>query len=204
MALEFIEKTHTYLLDGEEVPSVSEIIRFAEREVYKEPNKFQMDQAADRGTRVHKACEELDRTGSCECDGDIAGYVNAYAKFLADNKVEWDMIEQPVIGLGGRYAGTLDRLGKLNDKKVILDIKTTRTITGKHKVLYGAQMSMYAAARTPDNKGLPDDADLYILQLKDDGTYKLIKLKFDPGLVSCCLYLHESFEKTKRRKKKHG
>ena len=117
MALEFIEKTHTYLLDGEEVPSVSEIIRFAEREVYKEPNKFQMDQAADRGTRVHKACEELDRKGICTVDGDIEGYVNAYAKFLADNKVEWSMIEQMVLGQG--YAGTIDRAGTINNKKVI-------------------------------------------------------------------------------------
>lgn len=201
MNLEFIEDGHRYLLDGEEVPSVSEIIRFAEREVYQEPNKFQMDQAADRGKRVHRAAEELDRNGTCECDTDIAGYVRAYAKFREENKPEWDMIEQPVIGLNGRYAGTLDRAGKIKGKKVILDIKTTRVITGKHKILYRAQLSFYAAAKTPEGEYIPNDAEAYILQLKDDGTYKLIKVEFDPGLVSSCLYLHETFAKTKRRKK---
>ena len=187
---------HTYLLDGEEVPSVSEIIRFAEREVYKEPNKFQMDQAADRGTRVHKACEELDRKGICTVDGDIEGYVNAYAKFLADNKVEWSMIEQMVLGQG--YAGTIDRAGTINNKKVILDIKTTGTITSKHKVLYGAQLSLYkCAAKIPDT-------DLYVLQLKKDGTYKLISVEYDLHVAVNCLMLHEAFAKTKRRKKKNG
>ena len=202
MALEFIEKDHRYLLDGEEIPSVSEIIRFAEREVYKEPSKFQMDQAADRGRRVHKACEELDKTGACECDGDIAGYVKAYAKFKAEHDVSWMYIEEPVIGLKNRYAGTLDRAGRMDNKNVILDIKTTGTITGKHKILYKLQLTMYGAARiAATDLYLPDDSEYYVLQLKDDGTYKLISLEGDSTLAVCCLLLHEEFEKTKRRKK---
>ena len=86
MSLEFNKKGRIYTYNGQEVPSVSEIIRFAATEVYGQTDEVLMDIAAERGTRVHKACEELDRTGKCECDGDIEGYVRAYQKFLFEHK----------------------------------------------------------------------------------------------------------------------
>lgn len=195
MSLEFIEDGHRYLLGEKEIPSVSEIIRFMAREVYGEADKFAMDQAADRGTRVHRAAEEIDRTGRCECDSDIAGYVNAYAKFLSEHQVEWIDIEKPVYNEASWYAGTLDRAGYIDGKPVILDIKTTKKITGKNKLLYAAQLTAYRAAYDGH-----DDSDLFILQLKDDGTYKLIKLEEKSTLFISCLLLHKEFEKTKRRK----
>ena len=197
MNLEFIEDGHRYLLDGEEIPSVSEIIRFAEREVYQEPNKFQMEQAADRGKRIHKACEQLDRTGTCECDPDIAGCVNAYAKFLAEHRVKWELIEEPVVDPYKSYAGTLDRYGEVDGHKTLLDIKSTKRITGKHKVLYSIQLALYRHT-LPDSES---EIKHVILQLCDDGTYKLIKLENRFGLAASCLALHEAFKSTKRRKK---
>ena len=198
MSLEFIEKGHKYLWDGEEVPSVSEIIRFLTREVYQEPDKVLMDTAADRGTRVHKATEELDRFGTTSCDGDIDGYVSAYVKFHEEHDVEWSLIEQPFYNAACGYAGTLDRAGMLDGKPVIVDIKTTKTISAKHKLLYGTQLTAYKYAWdyvTPD---------LYVLQLKDDGTYKLIKVENQMTELAACLALQSAFAKTKRRKKKNG
>ena len=200
--LEFLEDGHIYRLGEKTIPSVSEIIRFVAREVYKETDKFAMDQAADRGTRVHRAAEEIDRTGRCDCDPDVVGYVRAYAKFREEHSVEWVAIEQPVLGFDEKYAGTIDRAGYIDDEPWMIDIKTTKRITGKHKLLYGIQLSFYAAAA--DNSHLDMDTPhmkLAILQLKEDGTYKFIPVPYDNALPVSCLMLHEAIEKTKRRHK---
>ena len=70
----FFDKDHTYQVDGETVPSVSEVLRFMSREIYDTVNQYTLDNAADRGSRVHKACENLDRYGSCEVSRDIEPY----------------------------------------------------------------------------------------------------------------------------------
>lgn len=201
MSLEFIEDGHRYLLDGEEIPSVSEILRFAASEVYKDPDKFQMDQAADRGTRVHKACEELDRTGRCECDGDIEGYVKAYQRFLTENEVEWLWVEEPIYSDNGDpYAGTLDRAGYINGDSAIVDIKSTSKITKKHMVLYSAQLYAYKNGKSPTKGYYKAQKYRAVLQLKQDGTYKLIKADEGDMTFLACRVLHHEFEKTKRRK----
>ena len=197
MSLEFYEAEHKYTLDGEEIPSVSEILRFATREVYQETDSFAMEAAADRGKRVHKAAEELDRTGRCECDGDIEGYVIAYRNFLREHDVKWDAIEKPVYDESAWYAGTIDRAGLLDKQPVILDIKTTKKISGKHKLLYSAQLTAYKYAYTTNLY----DTKLMILQLHEDGTYKLIPIKDNPTVFTACKSLHKEFEKTKRRKR---
>ena len=206
MELEFLEDGHIYRLGEKEIPSVSEIIRFMAREVYGEADKFAMDKAADRGTRVHRAAEEIDRTGKCECDSDISGYVNAYAKFLKEHEVKWEMIEQPVIGLDKLYAGTIDRYGKLDgDDHALVDIKTTKKITNKHKLLYSTQLTLYKWSFAEDDGSpfinIDDDIYTYILKLNEDGTYKLIPAEEKAGLACACLELHKAFEKTKRRKR---
>ena len=66
--LVFQEKGHKYFLDGEEIPSVSEITRFLSREVYGEIDSITLSRAAEKGTAIHKLTETLDREGSVECN----------------------------------------------------------------------------------------------------------------------------------------
>lgn len=199
--LEFDAKQHKYYLDGKEVPSVSEIIRFAHREVYEDPNPALMDIAADRGSRVHRACQELDESGTTEADEDIAGYINAYIKFREEHEVEWKGIEEIIHGgtAGGEFAGTLDRWGTLDGKRVILDIKTSSKITKKHQLLYAMQMTAYWLGLMFYPTELPNE--LVILHLKSDGTYKLIYVDKKVNEFYSCLTLHNAFSATKRKKK---
>lgn len=192
----FYDDTHRYTVDGEEVPSVSELTRFLTREVYTDTPQYFMDGAAARGTKVHRATESLDKYGTVECDDDIAPYVQAYVQFLKDKAPEWEKIEWPVCN-EKMYAGTVDRYGVLDGKKVILDIKTTQSISGMHKVLYRAQLNLYELAVVKEK---PVE-ELVILQLKKDGTYKLIPLDMDAPLACACITMHEAIKKTKRRKK---
>ena len=195
MSLDFDEKNHIYKLDGKEIPSVSEVTRFISGELYKDSDKTAMDIAADRGTRVHKATEKLDTEGVVECDDDISGYVRAYVKFREEHEVNWLLIEKPLYNESIWVAGTMDRFGYLDGKKTKLDIKTTKKITGKHKILYGAQLGFYETMAM-------EDCQLMILQLKEDGTYKLIPVEADASVMTSCLVLHKAFEMTKQKSKR--
>lgn len=193
----FYDDTHRYTVDGEEVPSVSELTRFLTREVYNDTPQYFMDGAAARGTKVHKATESIDEYGKVECEDDISSFVQAYVQFLHDRNPDWEKIEWPVCN-AKQYAGTVDRYGKLDGKSVILDIKTTATITGLHKVLYRAQLNLYRLAVMLEK---PVD-ELWILQLKKDGTYKLNPLDVDEPLAYACITMHEAIKNSKSRRKK--
>lgn len=194
----FYDDTHRYTVDGEEVPSVSELIRFLTREVYTDTPQAFLDGAALRGTKVHKACESLDSYGKIECEDEIADYVYGYVQFLRENQVDWERVEWPVCN-GLRYAGTVDRYGTLNGKRVVLDIKTTQSISGMHKLLYGVQLTLYKMAVELEH---PVE-QLVVLQLKKDGSYKLIPIEENEPLALACLTMHEAIKnsKSKRRKK---
>lgn len=188
----FFDECHKYTLDGEELPSVSQLTRFISREIYGDVGQFNLDRAADRGTAVHKATELLDKYGTAEIDEDIAPYLQAYIAFRKEHKCEWQKIEYATHHPDNLYAGTLDRVGTIDGKLVVLDIKTSSTI---QKPLYTAQLNLY-------RKMLPDPIEqLVILHLKKDGTYKLIDMPIDDTLADACITMHEALKKKKRSKK---
>lgn len=188
----FFDECHKYTLDGEELPSVSELTRFISREIYGDVGQFNLDRAADRGTAVHKATELLDKYGTVEIDEDISPYLKAYIAFRKEHKCEWQKIEYATHHPESLYAGTLDRVGTVDGKLVVLDIKTSSTI---QKPLYTAQLNLY-------RKMLPDPIEqLVILHLKKDGTYKLIDIPIDDTLADACITMHEALKKKKRSKK---
>lgn len=196
-SLIFYDDTHRYTVDGEEVPSVSELTRFLSRELYTDIPQFAVEGAAKRGTAVHRATEDLDKDGRVECDSDIAQFVQAYVAFKKDIKPEWERIEWPVC-YEKTFAGMVDRYGQMNGQNIIMDIKTTASITGLHKVLYRAQLNLYRLAVI---KQKPVDG-LWVLQLKKDGTYKLIQIEVDEPLAHACITMHEAIKNSKKRRKK--
>ena len=196
MKLEFQEEGHIYTVDGIRVPSVSEITSFLARIAYGEAPPDVMAIAAERGTMVHRATQELDEKGECSITGDLAPYLQAYSSFLEEHNPKWDFIEFPVNN-GLLYAGTLDRYGLLNNTHAILDIKTTSSITRNVKALYTAAQNLY---RMAIQDWLPVDK-IYILQLKRDATYKLVELPVEDGLANACLTIYEATKKKERKKK---
>lgn len=188
----FFDEGHKYTLDGEELPSVSQLTRFISREIYGDVGQFNLDRAADRGTAVHKATELLDKYGTVEIDEDISPYLKAYIAFRKEHKCEWQKIEYATHHPDNLYAGTLDRVGTVDGKLAILDIKTSSTI---QKPLYTAQLNLY-------REMLPDPIEqLIILHLRKDGTYKLIDIPIDDTLADACITMHEALKKKKRSKK---
>lgn len=193
--LTFTEEDHTYEVNGQVIPAVSEIIRFISREVYGEVTQYVLDNAADRGTRVHKATQMLDVVHDVECDEDIVPYVQAYVQFLRDHKPSWRFIEKSMYHPELMYAGTLDRMGDIDGKKTIVDIKTSSSL---QKVMYGAQLNLY---RKMMEANYHDVERLCVLHLKKDGTYKLVDFDIDDTVADACLTLHKALEKKPRKKK---
>ncbi len=189
--LVFFDKRHVYELDGVQIPSVSELTRFISREVYGDIAQFRLDNAAERGTKVHKLTEALDKYGDADVPGDVLPYIEAYLKFHEEHETAWDEIEAAHFHPSGAYAGTLDRVGTVDGARCIVDIKTSSKI---QKTLYTAQLNLY---RMMLDK--PVDK-LLILHLQNTGKYKLVELPIDDTLANACLTLHEATKKQRRKK----
>lgn len=192
----FFDTDHRYTLDGEELPSVSEICRFISREIYGDIGQFNLDRAAERGTAVHKATEVLDKYGKVEITADIEPYIKAYIAFRKEHTCEWEFIEKQAYDPDKSYAGTIDRLGTVDGVLTLADIKSTANISPSHRKLYTASLNLYRRM-FPDKK----IEKLLIVQLKKDGTYKLHWLDIDDSLADACLTLHYALKKKPRKKK---
>jgi len=86
------------------------------------------DEAANRGTEVHKLAEQLSRGGDVEVPDVLAGHVDSHLRFLADWQPRDEMLELVIVNYTWRYAGTLDLIATLRDgKRWLLDYKTSRS-----------------------------------------------------------------------------
>lgn len=166
--IDFDEEKHKYYVDGEEVPSVTTILEFVTSGHYGQINEAVLRQAAQRGTDVHEACQMLDYGCEAEVDPVTAPYVEAYLQFLNDYRPKWEEIEQRHYSERG-FCGTVDRMGELNYRKCVLDIKTTGSPSKLNFLVYASQLIAYSMFYENGS-----DFDRYILFLKKDGKYRLV------------------------------
>lgn len=183
------------MLEGERLPCVSDLCRFLHREVYKDAPLWQMEVAADRGTKVHAATEALDRTGRAEIDDEYLPYLQAYAAFRREHDVQWELIEHPDYHPAHRYAGTIDRYGLVDGCRTLLDIKTTYRV---YKPLCNASLNLYRLMLEARGRAVER---LMILHLKKDGTYKLIRFDAEDAVPMALLTLHTAMKVGNRNEK---
>lgn len=186
--LKFYEDGHIYEYNGQVVPSVSELLRFMSREVYSDINKYVLDHAAARGTAVHAATQELDASGTVDCDHEIAGYIKAYAKFLREHDAGWANIEKAFAHPAMLYAGTIDRSGLLDGFSSIVDIKTNSAIK---KPLVKAQLNGYKTLL--EANGIRVER-LYCLQLLQNERYRLYPVTIDDTEFMACYRMHTALK----------
>lgn len=193
MSLEFYDKSHVYELDGERIPCVSDLCRFIHKEIYKDAPLWQMEAAADRGTKVHAATEALDKTGRAEIEDSYLPYLQAYAKFRQEHDVQWELIEYADYHPELMYAGTIDRYGMVDGYRTLADLKTTCRV---YKPLCGASLNLYRLILETRQKTVER---LMIIHLKKDGTYKLVNIPIDGAVAMALITLHNAL-KTRRKK----
>lgn len=171
----FDSTTHTYTLNGEVVPSVTQMLDVLTYEDYGKIDKAVLEYASRRGTDVHEATMEYDLTDSTEVDAEIEPYVRAYAQFVADYKPNYFGIEEVVSNEQYRYAGTVDRYGVMDGVQFVLDIKTVASPNRMTYIKTALQTYLYEIAIGGDFGFV--GSNLYVLFLRKDGTYRLVDLK---------------------------
>lgn len=212
----FYDEEHQYELNQEIVPSVSEISRFASREIYGNIEQYKVDNAAERGKSVHKSTEILDKYNEVECGIEIEPYIRSYISFRKDYNIkEYLAVEISLAEETLKYAGTIDRIfvitkefaDKFKEQTkiditekigmlAIIDIKSSSVCK---KVLATIQLNGYN--KLVENKYKEKVGLLLIVHLKKDQKYKIHNIEINDTLFMSCYNLHKALEKPKKVKK---
>ncbi len=176
--LQFDEATHTYTLGKQRLPSVSEIIRPVTSFDHIDPEV--LARKTEIGRHAHKLCEWHDlkiKIDKASIDPAVEPYFTAYKKFCREMKPKWVNVETRDHHRLHHYAGTLDRLGWINKEAWLIDLKTVVTVSPTT----GLQTAGYVAIHQSNLLGKVGAASQMLypkrgaLQLKDDGTYRLVE-----------------------------
>ncbi len=167
MGLTFDDATHTYLLDGEVIPSVTQVMKPLTEAYYNNVDTKILNMAANRGHIVHSAIETLLKDDIDDIPPEYSGYFNAFKRFMDDYPFDVVGIEMRTHHQILRYAGTVDLLCKIGNELILVDYKTTAKI---NDMLTGVQLEAYAAALASNDSHVDNKA---ILHLHNDGRYKL-------------------------------
>lgn len=160
MTLQVDKETHRYTLNGETLISVTQVLEcvgLLDTEWFTEWHRW-------RGTAIHAACHYLDE-GTLDwntVDPRFTGYIAAYDQFKRETGFIPTAIEQHMYSWAWRFAGTPDRIGTLNGRRVLIDLKNV-----SYSPAYALQTAGYAHLA-----GIPQGCR-FTLHLKDDGQYKL-------------------------------
>lgn len=203
MQIAFDEQKHEYTVDGERMPSVTELVDIITAKQYGEVNEITMKMAAERGSAVHEATQDLDLGFEVSVSPEFFPYVDAYMQFLIDYGPDWDGIEEIVYNPKYGYCGTVDRWGRLDGKAAVLDIKTTSSPNRQNYMAVACQTCLYAWAMSGAYPG--EAIKRYALYLKKDGKYRLIDLneweeKNDFDAVTVCEHILALYRLTHKKK----
>lgn len=167
--LEFDPETHTYLVEGIIVPSVTQMMKPNFADMYSGVDKETLNAAAKRGTEIHKWIEEYCQDGKHSEEREVKDF--EFLKRHYDFEVFGNEI--PVIGeIGGQiYAGRLDLLLVFGeDEMAVADIKTTSTLNREY---LGYQLNLYRIAVQQSYEY--DIRRLYGVHLRN-GTRKMVEI----------------------------
>lgn len=137
--LEYYDDTHTYLVDGIIVPSITQILKIKFKNKYSGVNEKILNRASEKGTQVHEAIEKLCKTGEAEDLKEVKNFIflqKQYKFNTLDNEVPIILFKDNIpVG-----AGRLDLVLEENQKIGLGDIKRT-SILDKEYLAY--QLNLY-------------------------------------------------------------
>lgn len=160
----FNEADHSYFLGDRRLESVTEVLG----EAGMIDRSWFTEEARTRGTFVHQATEMIDK-GTLDwetLDPSLLPYCCAYEKFCADARPEILISEKPMYHATHLFAGTPDRIQKVNGVTGCWDIKT-----GARVPATGLQLAAYRElVRVNEDIVCSKSFGLY---LQNDGNYRV-------------------------------
>lgn len=189
MKIEFNEDRHQYLVDGKQVPSVTQLVAPLGADM-DEPDELlegTLDAAADRGVTMHayiahRLSGEPAETFELPDIYDI--YAQGVEQLLSEHTIVPLIVETPLPGNG--FAGTPDLVCEFDGVTAVLDWKFVSAIA-KSKV--GAQLAGYLELCVT-NDVFPES--LYAVQFTRDGSYRLYPVDPEPSALAftVCKHIH--------------
>lgn len=190
--LEYFDDTHTYLYDGLMLPSVTQILGVKYKNDYASVPPAVLNNAAKRGTAVHKAIENFNVSGYDDGSEAVRNF-----KFL-QKQYGFEVLdsELPIVIFKDDMpiaCGRLDITMLMDGKTGIADIKTVSALN-KEKIAY--QLNLYRIGLM-QSYGV-DAKFLKIIHLRD-GIRKVIDSPVNEGMA---WELIERFLEEKENEKK--
>jgi hypothetical protein len=144
---------HAYTIDGEPVPSVTQVLGDLL------PGYQASEWHMQRGTAMHACAAMVAQGVAFDHDPQLDGRVMALRAFFRAVPLKVAAVEQRLYSPTYRYAGTCDLVGELNGRRVVLDWKSTLTGAAKYQVAaYGQILGI--------NYGLA-------VEIREDGFYRM-------------------------------
>lgn len=140
--LEYIDETHTYLVDGVIVPSITQILKVKFGNKYNGVSKAVLNNAAKKGTEVHEVIENYCKTGEVKDLQEVKNFIFLQKQY----KFRVRKNEVPVILFKGDKpigAGRFDLELEISNSVGGGDIKRTATLD-KEYLAY--QLNIYRIA----------------------------------------------------------
>ena len=137
--LEFLPETHTYLYDGLILPSVTQILGVRYKNDYASVPPAVLENAAKRGTAVHKAIENFNVSGYDDGSEAVRNFKflqKQYGFEVLDSELPLVLFKDDMPIACGR----LDMTMLIDGQTGIADIKTVSTLN-KEKIAY--QLNLY-------------------------------------------------------------
>jgi hypothetical protein len=164
MSFRFDPEKHEYWLDDRRMESVTEILGDAGLTDYRFSHEWYMT----RGKYIHTASEMIDRNTLdwTTLDPVLVPYCEAYRSFVEDCRPVVAVSEKPLYHATHLFAGTPDRVVKMNGRMVIMDIKTGLPVAANWLQVAAYRELIQANENIHATQGA-------VLCLQDDGKYRL-------------------------------
>ena len=164
--LQFVNDSHTYLLNGAEIPSVTTVMKPLSQKEYGDVDERTLENAANRGTAVHNSIENWLKFGFDDIDPEYKGYIDGFHEW-------WEKHNPVLIGSEIRtfhrlfgYAGTVDLIALIDGELNLIDFKTTYRLIEK-----SCRVQLEAYSQALASHGI-EIQKKRILHLGKDGKWK--------------------------------
>lgn len=163
LAFRFDSFKHIYTLNDAPIPSITQMIERGG--LLGKGAAFYTEASRDRGTEVHRLCTDYDLGALNPATvTDFRGYLLAYVDAVKSLKPTWDEIEEADVHDGYKFAGRIDRFGKVFKRVTVAEIKSAAP--AKHHAIQTALQAILKSARC----GLPAERiQRLAIYLKESG-----------------------------------
>lgn len=138
--LTFDEASHIYRLNGDIIPSVSELMEPLKDQCYGGISKRTLENAAIKGSAVHNSIENWIKFGIDDIPSEHRGYFNGFVEWWKQYKPRVFGSEVRIYHKLMRYGGTIDLLCEIGGLLELIDFKTTYTLL---EMACGVQLEAY-------------------------------------------------------------